>query len=172
MTTLQWIILLVSLVVLVGIIFLARKRKVILVLLLLAVAGVGWYAYKEYSRTNRDLASASPDFKVEAGSLVKEFEINDSTANKKYLGKIIEIEGPVNEISKDESGYYTLVLGDTATLSSVRCSMDTVHSADAASLKAGSSVILRGACTGFNKDEMGLGSDLILNRCVIISTKK
>jgi hypothetical protein len=46
--------------------------------------------------------------------------------------------------------------------------MDSVHQQDAAKVSVGTSVTVRGACTGFNKDEMGLGSDVILNRCVIV----
>ena len=102
---------------------------------------------------------------------VKEFEINDSSANRKYLGKIIETDGIVKEVSKDEAGYYTVVLGEEGKMSAIRCSMDTVHKQDASRLKVGSSVVIRGSCTGFNKDEMGLGSDVILNFCVIVSTK-
>ena len=49
--------------------------------------------------------------------------------------------------------------------------MDSVHNADASFLKSGSSVVVKGNCTGFNKDEMGLGSDVILNRCAVITKK-
>lgn len=80
--------------------------------------------------------------------------------------------GNVKAIEKDEKGYYTIVLGDSQSLSSVRCSMDTTHNQDAAHLTNGSSATVRGSCNGFNKDESGLlGSDVILNYCVIISTK-
>jgi hypothetical protein len=49
--------------------------------------------------------------------------------------------------------------------------MDSTHQKDAAKLVSGSSTTVRGSCTGFNKDDLGLGSDVILNRCVIVSNK-
>lgn len=172
MTSVQVIMILVSVGVLAGLYFLLRKKRYILAILMVVAAAGAWFAYKEYSRSNADLAGVKPDYTLNAPELVKEFEINDSIANSKYLGRIIETTGIVIEINKDESGYYTVILGDTSSLSSVRCSMDTVHGEDAARLQKGSSAILRGACTGFNKDDMGLGSDVILNRCAIITHER
>ena len=149
-----------------------RRRTIIWLVILLAIAIVGLYAWKEYTRGNKDLANAKADIIISAVQLVKEYETSDSTANNKYLGKIIETNGIIKAVEQDERGYYTLVIGDTSSLSSVRCSMDTTHKQDAAALTTGASVSVRGNCTGFNKDDMGLGSDVILNRCVIIKQKK
>jgi tRNA_anti-like len=162
----------VSVILLISILFLLRRKKFFWAIFLLAIAGGAWYGYKQYTRTNRDIATVKADISLSAAALVKEYEKNDSSANKKYLGKIIETDGIIKEVKKDEAGYYTVVLGETGSLSSVRCSMDTVHQQDAAPLVVGSSTILRGVCTGFNKDDMGLGSDVILNRCVIVSNNK
>jgi tRNA_anti-like len=148
-----------------------NRKKTIWIIILLAAAGVAWYAYKEYTRPNKDFLYAKPDYILTAGNLIYEYESNDSSANKKYNGKIVEVSGPVKKIEKDERDFYTLVLGDSSSPSSVRCSMDTTHQSDAALLVIGSSAVVRGACTGFNKDEMGLGSDVILNRCAIINKK-
>ena len=145
-----------------------KRKKIILLFILIAIAVAAWYGYREYSRTNRDLKNIRPDYTLSAASLISEYEGGDSAAARKYNGRIIEVNGFVKKIDKDEHGFYTIVLGDTVSLSAVRCSMDTTHNSDAASLTAGSSAIVRGACTGFNKDEMGLGSDVILNRCAII----
>lgn len=146
-----------------------RKRK-FLWFLFIAVVGVGvWQAWKEYRRTNDDLTNVKADIKISAIDLIKEYEKDDSSSNKKYLGKIVEIDGSIKKLEKDEKGNITISVGDSSSLSSVRCSMDSTHQTDAANLTAGSSIHIRGNCTGFNKDEMGLGSDVILNRCVIIS---
>lgn len=148
------------------------RKKTILLIILIVVAGVAWYAYSEFSRTNKDLGKVRPDVTVATAAIISEYEANEAVANGKYLGKVVEVTGTVKEVNKDDSGYYTVVLSDTGSLSAVRCSMDTTHQQDAAQLATGSSAIVRGACTGFNKDEMGLGSDVILNRCVIVKQKK
>jgi hypothetical protein len=148
------------------------RKKSILLIILLAVGIGGWYAYREYTRTNKDLADVKADWQTSSAKLISEYEANDSIANKKFLGKIVEVNGSVNEVIKDDNGYYTVVFGESGTMSSVRCSIDTTHQKDITSLTMGSSATVRGACTGFNKDDMGLGSDVILNRCVIIPSKK
>lgn len=158
------------------IIVIKKKRKDLakpLIILIILCTGFGvWKGLREYNRTNEDLFNVDPHAKIGAIDLIREYEANDSSADQKYLGQVIETTGKVKKIEKDEKGYYTVVLGDTADLSSVRCAMDTAHNEDAAHLIAASSVIIRGACTGFTKDEMGLGSDVILNRCVVIPKKE
>jgi tRNA_anti-like len=148
-----------------------RKKNIWLIIILVAAAGA-WYGYREYNRTYKDLQNTKPDFVLSAISLIHEYETGDSTINKKYNGKVIEVTGYVKNIEKDEVGFYTIILGDSISQSSVRCSMDTVHAADAANIVKGSSATIRGSINGFNKDETGLlGSDVILNYCAIISKK-
>ena len=160
------------LVVLIILLFIVKNKRMIWILITLNVGLGAWLGINEYNRTNKDISTVKADVKIPATDLIRQYENNDSLANKKYLGKVIEINGRVKDVKKDEAGYYTVVLGDTADMSSVRCSMDSVHQQDAAMLASGSSATVRGYCTGFNKDDLGLGSDVILNRCVIITGKK
>lgn len=149
-----------------------NRKKTIWLIIILTVAAGAWYGYREYNRTNEDLQKGKPDFVLSAAILIHEYETGDSTVNKKYNGKVIEVTGDVKDIEKDEEGFYTIILGDSASLSSVRCAMDTMHTTDVASFVAGSSATVRGSCNGFNKDETRLlGSDVILNFCAIISKK-
>lgn len=148
-----------------------KRKKIILLLLLLAVAVVAWYGYKEYTRTNKDIATVKADFVLTSTEFIKEYESNDAVSAEKYNGKILEISGQVKAVEKDDKGYYTVVMGDNTSMSSVRCAIDSTHQDKATGLINQSSVTVRGACTGYNKDEMGLGSDIILNRCVIINKK-
>jgi hypothetical protein len=146
------------------------KRKNILrfiiLPLLLVIAAAAWYIYKEYNRSHKDTASLKPDYSLQAADLIKEFTGNEQSSNKKYWDKVIEVYGAVKEISHEEKGIYTIVLGDTTSMSSVRCSIDSIHSSSAASVLEGSHVTVKGICTGFNADEL-LGSDVILIRCAV-----
>ena len=155
----------------ISLVYIFRKQKIILLILFLLAAMGGWMGYKEYNRTNPDLATVKADNILSANELIQAYEKNDSSANKKYLGKILEITGTVKEVKKDEAGFYTIVLGSEGNLSSVRCLLDSTHQDNAANITTGSSATIRGSCTGFNKDEMGLGSDVILNRAVIVGKK-
>lgn len=144
-------------------------RYVILpVLVLLAAAAL--YIYKEYNRTLTDPARLKPDYSVTASELIKEFITNEQSANKKYWDKVIQVNGMVKDIEKDDWGFYSISMGDTSAMSSVRCRMDSVHRNEVAFLNKGDIASMKGICTGFITDEL-LGSDVILVRCVVNSKK-
>ena len=167
-------VVIIVLIILLIIVITKKRKQLIRPVIVLLVLGIGfgvWKGMKEYNRTNEDLITVKAEINISAVDLTREYEANDSAADQKYLGRIVETNGNIKKIEKDEKGFYTVIMGDSSSLSSVRCSMDTTHNEDAAHLTAGSSSTLRGVCTGFNKDEMGLGSDVILNRCAIIVKK-
>jgi hypothetical protein len=145
------------------------KKKIFLCIAVLAIAA-GLYGYKEYNRKNKDLATVSADIKISSGKLISTFVKNEVDANKKLLDKVVQVDGVIREIIKDEKGYYTIVLGQDGDMSSVRCSMDTTHQESVAAVQKGNNIEVKGICTGFNADEL-LGSDVILNRSVITNKK-
>lgn len=150
-----------------------KKKKIIryIVLpLLLILAAAAIYIYREYNRTHKDTAKLKADYTVTATGLLKEFEDNEQLSNKKYWDKVLRVEGTIKDLIKDDKGFYSIVLGDTGSMSSVRCSVDSNHSTEAVSLKRGSMIAMKGICTGFNADEL-LGSDVILVRSVVDSKK-
>ncbi len=144
-----------------------KNVKYILLALALIIAGAAFYGYKEYNRTNKDIAIITPSFKTTSTELINEFTKNDTVANTKYLDKTIALNGNIKSIDKDENGFFTIVIGDTSSTTSVRCSMDSVHNMEASTLKEGTLVNVKGICTGFIKDELGIGADIILNRSCI-----
>jgi hypothetical protein len=151
-----------------------KRKKIIryIVLPLLLIAGAAaLYIYKEYNRTHKDTANLKPDYSITADALIKEFSDNEQASNTKYWDKVVRVEGIVKELARDDKGFYSIVLGDTASMSAVRCSVDSIHSREAALVQKGSVVSVKGICSGYNADEM-LGSDIILVRSVIDSKNK
>lgn len=147
--------------------FMSRRTTIIIAVLLIIAAGAIW-GYREFTRVPANLTELDADHTVDAISLIKEFTTNDTLADQKYRNAILAVQGQVKAI--DSSGsQYTVVMGDTSDLSSVRCSMDSKHFASLGSpLQRGQSITIKGAITGFTKDETGLlGSDVELNRCVV-----
>lgn len=146
------------------------KRKKIIRYVLLSLLLIGGtsaiYIYKEYNRTHKDTARLKPVYSLAATDLEKEFEGNETASTQKYADKVLRVEGIVKEVVKDDKGFYTVVLGDTLSMSSVRCSIDSLHSKDVMEVKKGTTLAVKGICSGFNADEM-LGSDVILIRSVV-----
>jgi hypothetical protein len=149
-----------------------RKKMIvyIMLVLLLVFAVVAVYIYNEYNRTHEDTAAIKPDYSFNAVSLIKEFETDEPASNKKYWDKVILVDGMVKDVPRDDRGLYSIILGDTASMSSVRCSMDSLHNHEAVPVKKGDRLSMKGICAGFNADEM-LGSDVILVRCAVYSKK-
>jgi len=81
------------------------------------------------------------------------------------MDQVLELSGPVAKIEKDEKGFYTIVLGEQGSLSAVRCVVDSLFTSAAANYTVGARASVRGVCVGYSADDMGLGSDLLLNRC-------
>lgn len=142
-----------------------RKTYIVVALLLIIIAGF-IYAYREFNRRNLNVAQESSVYRVDADELIREFTANDSVANARYVGRILSVNGLVKDISKDERSYYTVILGDTAGSSSIRCAIDSIYSGTASAIKPGTSVTVKGTCTGYNEDEL-LGFDIFFNRCLI-----
>ena len=145
------------------------RKRIIILAILVVMAGAAIYGWNEYHRKNEDLSGVKAAYAVNAVQLIGEFNQNDSAANARYLGKVVAVNGMVKGVEKDDEGKYTVVLGDTADMSSVRCAMDSAHATDATGLRRGQSVQVKGSFTGFKKDDTGLlGSDVELNRAVVV----
>ena len=150
-----------------------KRRKIVLIItgvVLALITAAALYIYKEYNRIHKDTAELKSDYSISAINLISEFEADEQSANKKYWNQVIQVSGIVKDIEKDDRGFYSVVLGDTSTMSSVRCSMDSAHNNEAVSVQKGTHAIMKGVCTGFNSDEL-LGSDVILVRCIVDSNK-
>jgi hypothetical protein len=148
-----------------------KKKKIIYRLIFIAVLvviGIGLYAYKEYNRKNVDIADTKPAYVMSEMELIKEFSQDQNTSNKKYLGKLMELSGNIKKIDTDENGFHTIILGSSINMNSVRCSIDSSFNKAAHDLTVGTPITIKGICTGYNADDLGLGSDVILNRSIAI----
>jgi hypothetical protein len=145
--------------------------RYILVLLVLLFAA-GYYAYHEYNRKPVNTAELPPMYELSAPDLIYGFQSGESVANQKYLGKVLSVSGMIKSFDKDSAGLYTLILGDTTSLSSVRCSINVRMADDSLLYRIGAKVLIKGFCAGYTSDNMGLGADVILNRCLYIKSFK
>src|SRR5688500_15331416 len=133
-----------------------RRRTIIIIVIVAALLLSLGYGWNEYNRESRSLTTMEAAYHSDAGQLIKEFETGDAAAEKKYLGKVVEVKGKVKQIEKDTDGHYTLVIGNAESMSAIRCSMDSSINSQLASVTEGQEVTVRGSFTGYQKDDTGL----------------
>lgn len=143
------------------------RRKIIIGSIMVIIAAVAVYSYRELYRTNQDLRDVKAEVQIDAVTLLGEFSADEITADKKYRNKIIAVRGMVKGIDSLDN-HYSIAMGDTNQLSSVRFSMDSSFVPESSNVRRGRVITVKGAITGFKKDDTGLlGDDIELNRCVL-----
>ena len=138
------------------------KKKVLFIAISLAIIAA-FYTYYQFNKPHRVVASAKPAASLNADQLFNQFEENEAEANLKYLGKIIEVSGNVYSIEKLAKGGFNLMLMNENDMFGIACSFDS-DKLYASEILQGSRVIIKGEC-------VGMLSDVVLIRCVIVKTE-
>ena len=133
-------------------------KKYVLIIGLVAVAagGIGFYFY---NKPHQNIGRAKADFKMTAPALFSTFEADEAAANEKYLGKIIEVSGTVQDVKKEEDGLTSITLESEDLVFGVICQLDGQSIPKRTVFNPGEQVTFKGICTG-------LLMDVVLVRCV------
>jgi hypothetical protein len=116
-------------------------------ILLICLAGWGLYVIdKPHHNVEGEDAVATQT----ATDMYKEFSMNESRANQKWLGKVVEVTGKISSIS--EAGKYISVNLMATTDGGVNCSVLKSDLPADEKLNKGDSVTVKGKCTGFLMD--------------------
>jgi hypothetical protein len=85
---------------------------------------------------------------VSAPELMSSYTQNEVAADEQYKGRVLIVTGVVTKIGKDILGSPYITLETGQRISSVQCIFPTSSSHRLASTKLGSSVVIRGKCSG------------------------
>ncbi len=118
----------------------------VLVLLVIIVVG-GAYAYRMFTKPNRDVAKEK-GIVITAAQLVAEFQENETTANAKYLNKPIEVSGTVSNVAQNQEGITTVLLSSNDAMTGVFCTLKENNP----NIKTGTPVVIKGICNGMLSD--------------------
>ena len=116
-------------------------------ILLICLAGWGIYTlYKPHRNVEGEDTAAT----LTATSLYNEFAMNESKANQKWVGKVLEITGTISSVT-EAGNYVSLNLAATAD-GGVNCSVLKKDLQTDYKFNKGDSVRVKGKCTGFLMD--------------------
>ncbi|MBE0663334.1 MAG: hypothetical protein IH597_12820 [Bacteroidales bacterium] len=137
--------------------------KILIGLFLLGIiAGVLGYVFV-YNKPHRDFAAAKPEFNLTAAELYDAFINDPEGSNEKYSGKIIQIEGNLDNC--EESGELVILVFtfDDGAFGpeGVRCTVLPEANEKAHSIHIGDFIKIKGLCTGFT-------GDVIMDKCSIV----
>ena len=137
-----------------------KARKIILAIAILVIAG-GVYAYYLYNKKTVDTRTTSAEEAVAASQLVKEFNENESAADKKYVGKVVQVSGIVKEVKADSASAVTVILDGGDPMAAVTCSFYDTEAEKLKALEPNEQVQIKGIC-------IGKLMDVVLNKCSLI----
>ena len=136
-------------------------KQILTAIMILGIVGVGAGFYL-YNKPHADLSSQKADISFAASQLFSEFESDENAANEKYLNKLIEVKGRIQEIIPNENGGVVLVLKGETDMFGINCSFEEADATRVMDAEIGTEVSIKGLCTG-------MLMDVNLSRCVLVN---
>ena len=127
-----------------------KIKKIIIGVLIFGIVGV-FVAYKMYNKPHIIVSETTADISISANKIVADFSADETTANSKYLEKIIEVKGVISE-TKIEKGKGIITLKTNDDFGSVLCHLSAKSTKKMDALKEGQTITLKGICTGYLMD--------------------
>lgn len=124
-----------------------NKVKTFFVVALILILGGSAVAYFMWNKPTRNVENEK-GIEITASQLVKEYQQNEAEANKKYLDKTIQVTGSVSEVKNNQDGKATIILTSDDPFTGVFCTLKE----SLGSISTGSSVIIKGICSGMLTD--------------------
>lgn len=125
--------------------------KIIIAVLVLGVIVALVTIYYVFNKPHRDILDEKTDYKVTSSEIYSEFDKDEQAADAKYLDNVIEVTGPVEDISKNQKGETTFILtAKGAMIGGVQATLkDTVQKVN---VTKGDEITVKCRCTGKTLD--------------------
>ncbi len=134
------------------------KKLLYFLLALIAICLIGYAIVINLPKASSKNKDA--EYTLTSIDLFSEFSNQEQAANKKYIGKTVEVSGKVMEIDQDKQESTVFYLSANAGYKGVLCTME--NNKKNSKVKIGDVVKIKGQCAG-------LLQDVVINKCVLIS---
>lgn len=134
-----------------------NMKKILIAILLISTAGIAT-GYYLYNKPAKGIESVKADVTIDAPTLFSSYENDETTSNQKFLGKVVEVEGVVQNMNCLRDGNSSITLKTNNEMFGVICNLDSLHAKDVI-YKEGEKAKLKGVCTG-------MLMDVVLIKCI------
>jgi hypothetical protein len=117
-------------------------KKILVAILICALIGVGTgiYLWNKPHKKAEDIQG----IRITATALAQDYKADEKTADTKYLNKVIEVSGTIDEVDKNQDGGTMVVLQTGDPMAGVQCSMREKNVNPA----KGQQTTIKGFCSG------------------------
>lgn len=140
------------------------KNFLIVIAVVFVAVGIGVYFI--FTERFDDTSIKTAAYTLSADDLIKEFQQNDSAANKKYAEKIILVNGKIAETEAADTTI-NIKMMDSLTGSYIIFAFQEQHIKEAKQLKEGDMVSIKGSCSGGTFSKILETEYITFKRCAI-----
>lgn len=115
-----------------------------------------------WNKPHKDIAAAKEDFILSSTDFYKEYSANETTANTKYLDKVIAVEGTISAIELENADEPTVALTTGTVDMTVSCGFKKELLNEIKKLKQNDKIKIKGKCDG-----MGMFG-IVITQCSLI----
>ena len=135
------------------------KRFGFAILGIIALVLLSLYGYLKYHQLRTPAAETAASLVIDSHSLYRAFAADDSLASTRFLEKVIEVQGPIQQIDSS-NGSMALLLA-TGASGLINCSM----ASPVPGLRVQQEILIKGKCAGYM-------ADVLMVDCVVLTKKK
>ncbi len=127
-------------------------KAILIALFFVALLGSAYAWFFVWNKPQQNIKQASA-ISINATDLFNAYSLNEAEANKMYIDKVIAVTGEVSNVATNGEGKTVVLLKSDDLMFGVNCTLE-----EAASIKNGETITLKGLCTGYL-------TDVVLIRC-------
>ncbi|HYH14251.1 MAG TPA: hypothetical protein VD794_03465 [Flavisolibacter sp.] len=123
------------------------QKKILFFVVAILCLGVGGWGYYLYQKPRAGVEDEKADYFITAASLYQAFAIDETAATKRFVDKVVRVQGTVQQIESMQGGI-NLILASNTTEGGVNCAISKPEKVP----QIGTEVIVKGRCVGFLMD--------------------
>jgi hypothetical protein len=118
-----------------------------------------------FNEKTTDLSKVNPEFTLTAQELFDAFSMDELSANEKFIGKVVQVDGNVSSIEYAGDSIVSIILMNEDQFAGIACTFQNDSEYPFNKISEGDTLTVRGIC-------LGMLVDVLLNYCVVIENEK